>query len=173
MASRGQFCGHKSWLQFPDESAWTWLQFGSQIADISATIGSRSRHDRDAIRPRSWSWSFIDRLPIDWRRLPKERTAIAARSDRDRGFFHVLSAPSDGASGERMATIARSRGLKFRGASAVRWKTIAIATLFVRWGSGAPEGSTRRQGCQRSRPSDDDRCLLALPRVDHLSKIIN
>ena len=47
---------------------------------------------------------------IGWRRFPNERTAIAARSDRDRGFFHVLSVSSDGASGERMATIARSRG---------------------------------------------------------------
>ena len=43
---------------------------------------------------------------IGWRRFPNERTAIAARSDRDRGFFHVLSVSSDGASGERMATIA-------------------------------------------------------------------
>ena len=44
---------------------------------------------------------------------------LAARSDHDRGFFHVLSAPSNSASGERMATIARSHGPIFRGASAI------------------------------------------------------
>ena len=84
-ASWGRFCGHRSWLQFRDEPVGIWLQFGFQVVVISATIGPRSRHNRAAIGPRSWSAPFVDRLPIDWRRLPNERSAFAARSRRDRG----------------------------------------------------------------------------------------
>ena len=112
MTSRGQFRGHRSWLQFRDKSVWVWLQFGFQIATISAMTGPRSCHDRAAIGPRSLFLSFVDRLPIDWRWFLDKRSMIAAwsrrdrgsitaRSDRDRGFFQVLSAPSDGVSSSR------------------------------------------------------------------------
>ena len=66
-------------------SAMNRWEFGFQIAAISATLGPRSRHNRATIGPRSWSSPFVDRLPIDWRRLPNERSAFAARSRRDRG----------------------------------------------------------------------------------------
>ena len=83
IASRGRFCGHRSWLQFRDEPVGIWLQFCFQVAAISATIGPRSRHNRAAIGPRSWSAPFVDRLLIDWIRLPNKRSAFAARSRLD------------------------------------------------------------------------------------------
>ena len=121
-------------------SATNCCEFGFQIAAISATLAPRSGHDRATIGPRSGHDHGPDPSSIACRSIGDHspRKELRSRRDRtrDRGFFHVLYASSDGASGERMATIARSRGLGFRGASVVRWKTIAmmitIATLSVR-----------------------------------------
>ena len=50
MASRGQFCGHRSWLQFRDElvviSASILLPNSHHFSHDRATIGLRSGHDR-------------------------------------------------------------------------------------------------------------------------------
>ena len=41
------------------------LQFSFEMATNFAMIGPRSGHDHAAIGPRSLSWSFVDRRPID------------------------------------------------------------------------------------------------------------
>ena len=103
-----------------------------------AAIGPRSGHDRAAIGPRSRRdrativvlavrRSPSDRLAAITPRQPSDRGSIAPRSRFDRTaiveFFHDRSAPSDDASGVRMATTARSSGNRFRGASAVRCRS--------------------------------------------------
>ena len=100
-----------------------WLPNSRDFCHDRATIAPRSNRDRATIVVLILHRSPADRLETIPQGKNCDRGSIAARSDRNRGFFHVLSAPSDGASGERMATIARSRGLGFRGASAVRWRS--------------------------------------------------
>ena len=41
------------------------LQFSFEMATNFAPIGPRSGHDHTTIGPRSWSWSFVNRHPID------------------------------------------------------------------------------------------------------------
>ena len=49
MASRGRFHGHRSWLQFRDESARIWWWIGLKLASKEAMIAPRSGHDRGLI----------------------------------------------------------------------------------------------------------------------------
>ena len=63
--------GHSFRICF--DAATILLQFGFEMATIFAMI-----------RPRSWSSSFVDRRPIDWRRFHHVSSPIAARSRRDR-----------------------------------------------------------------------------------------
>ena len=89
-----------SWERFHLER--TRLQFRNQSASISppnimhfsrdrATIGPRLGHDRATIGPRSWSLSFVDRRPLDWRRFHHVNSPITARSRRDRGSIGLGS----------------------------------------------------------------------------------
>ena len=84
MASRGRFSGHRSWLQFCKESVVI-------SASILLSNSHHFSHDRAAIGPRSWSWSFVDRCPIEWRRFHHVSSPIAARSRRDRGSIEPRS----------------------------------------------------------------------------------
>ena len=79
MASRGRFLGRGSWLQFR-----------LRISYILAAIGPRLGHDRATIGPRSWSWWFVDRRLLDWRRFHHANSPIATRSSRD---LRVLPEP--------------------------------------------------------------------------------
>ena len=62
-------------------SATNQLQFCLRISCILAAIG-----------PRSWSWSFVDRRLLDWRRFHHANSSIAAQSRRD---LRVLPEPLD------------------------------------------------------------------------------
>ena len=101
--------------------------FSLRIAVYLATIRPRSRHDRATIVVLAVRRSPSDRLAAITPRQPSDRGSITLRSWFDRTaiveFFHDRSAPSDDASGARMATIARSSGNRFRGASAVRCRS--------------------------------------------------
>ena len=124
MASRGRFRGRGSWLQFRNKSASISPPNILHFSRDRATIGPQLGHDRATIGPRSWSWSFVDRHLLDWRRFHHANSPIAARSRRDRGsiaprsrfdraaileFFQNPSTPSDRSSGDLRVTIARSR----------------------------------------------------------------
>ena len=87
MASRGRFLGCGSWLQFRDESASISPPNIMHFSHDQATIGPRWGHDCATIGPRSWSWSFVDRRPLDWRRFHHVNSPIAVRSDHDRGVL--------------------------------------------------------------------------------------
>ena len=78
-----------SWIDH--ELAANWLQFSFEMATNFTTIGPRSGRDHAAIGPRSWSWSFVDRRPIDWRRFHYVSSPITARSRRDRGSIEPRS----------------------------------------------------------------------------------
>ena len=56
-----------------------------------ATIGPRSGRYRAAIGPRSWSWSLVDRRPLEWQRFHTVSSSIAARSCRDRSSIEPRS----------------------------------------------------------------------------------
>ena len=101
-AWRGRFLGRGSWLQFRNQSASisppNIMHFSRDRATIGSrsghdrvTIGPRLGHDRATIGPRSWSWSFVDRRPLDWRRFHHVNSPIAARSRRDRGSIRPRS----------------------------------------------------------------------------------
>ena len=57
----------------------------SILLQISLIFRFKKSHDRVAIRPRSRSWSFVDRPPLEWRRFHHVSSPIAARSHRDHG----------------------------------------------------------------------------------------
>ena len=63
------------------------------------------RHDRATIVVPILRRSPADRLETTPQRKNCDRGSIAARSDRDRGFYHALSAPSNIVPGERMIVI--------------------------------------------------------------------
>ena len=115
----GDFVGIDRGFNFATSRCWFQLQFCFRIATILATIG-----------PRSWSWSFVDRHPIKWRRFHHVSSPIAARSRLDRTaiveFFHESSWPSDWSSGEVDGPI-------------------SIVWYPLWWRSGAPRVATWRQ----------------------------
>ena len=100
------------------KSASNRLDFSSNFASRVPRFSPRSRHDWAAIGRQSCCSSFVDRLPIDGRRIRSDPAPSPPRSRLDRAaiveFFHDRPSPSDYASGERVASIARSRGPRFR-----------------------------------------------------------
>ena len=56
----------------------------SILWQISLNFCFKKTHDWAAIGPQSWSWSVVDRPPIDWRRFHHANFPIAARSRHDR-----------------------------------------------------------------------------------------
>ena len=105
MASRRRFLGHGSWLEVRDESVMAKASillpnrhdFRHDLATIVVLILRRSHADRHHTTP--------NKRRVIVARSRRDRGPITAQSDRDRGFFHVLSAPSDSASGERMIVV--------------------------------------------------------------------
>ena len=91
MASRGRFLVRGSWIQFRNQSASILPPNIMHFSRDRATIGPRSGCDWATIAPRSWSWSFVDRRPLDWRRFHHVNSLIAARSRRDRGSIGLRS----------------------------------------------------------------------------------
>ena len=85
MASRWRFLGRGSWLQFRKKSASISPPNIMHFSRDRAMIGPRLGHNRATIGPRSWSWSFFDRRPLDWLRFHHVNSPIAAQSRRDRG----------------------------------------------------------------------------------------
>ena len=86
------------WLQIRDELASISLQKKPRSRSIVATIKRRLVHDHEAIEPRSWTFLLPSSAGIMRRdcgfssttkdpRSRLDRTAIAVRSDRDRGVL--------------------------------------------------------------------------------------
>ena len=110
MATRGRFRGHRSWLQFRDESVVSLASICFQIATIFATIGPRSHHDQAAIGPRSGHDRGPGHSSITFRSTGDDSTTIPLRNLLDHGsiaprswfyrsaiveFFYDLSPPLD------------------------------------------------------------------------------
>ena len=111
----GNFVGIDRGFNFATSQCWFQLQFCFRIATILATIG-----------PRSWSWSFVDRRPIKWRRFHHVSSPIAARSRRDRGVL------------PRIVMAVGSSSCEVDGPISIVWYSLW-------WRSGAPRVATWRQ----------------------------
>ena len=157
-----------SWLRGSDSvgigrgfnSATIWTGFSGGFSVNFTSKAPRLGHDRASIVVLGLRRSSSARMAAIPPRMLPNRGSIAPRSRLDRTaiveFFHNSSTPSDRSSGDWRVTIARSRGPRLRGASAVWWKKIvmmiAIATPSVRWGSVASASSTWHQVSRPSNP---------------------